>query len=113
MMSWDEVVTFALTLPDVEEGTSYGKPAAKLRGKMLAATTAPNAGSFVLHVAIEEKDMLIDTDPGTFWQTAHYNGWPAVLVRYGTPARDRIETLIERAWWDRASARQRGGRDRP
>lgn len=107
MKDWDDVVAFALTLPDVEQGTTYGKPAVKLRGKMLAATTAPDAGSFVLHSALVEKEVLMETDPATFWETDHYRGWPAVLVRYGTPPRERIELALHRAWWDRASARQR------
>ena len=107
MKDWAEVVAFALTLPGVEQGTSYGKPSLKLRGKMLAATTAPDPGSFVLHVALSDKEVLIATDPDTFWETDHYRGWPAVLVRHGTPMRDRIELLLRRAWWDRASVTQR------
>lgn len=105
--AWADVVAIGRALPDVVESTSYGKPAIKLNRRMLAATTAPDAGSFVLHVAVEEKEVLIDTDPDTFWQTDHYRGWPAMLVRYGTSTRERIAILIARAWWDRASARQR------
>ena len=107
MTGWGDVVRVATALPGVEEGTSYGKPAVKIRGKTIAAATAPERGSFVLHVAVVEKEVLIATDPDTFWETDHYRGWPAVLVRYGTAADERIETLIARAWWDRASVRQR------
>jgi hypothetical protein len=104
---WAEVVDCAMALPGVEVGTTYGKPAVKLRGKMLAATTAPDDDSFVLHAHIEEKAVLIETDPDTFWETDHYKGWPAVLVRYGTDARERIAVLLERAWWDRTTKTQR------
>ena len=104
---WADVVAAARRLPQVEEGTSYGKPALKLNGRMIAAATAPDIGSFVLHVGVEEKEVLIATDPATFWETDHYRGWPAVLVRYGTPARERIELLLARAWWDRAKTAQR------
>ena len=107
MKDWPDVVAFAQTLPDVELGATYGKPSLKLRGRMLAATTSPDPLSFVLHVAVEDKAVLIETDSDTFWETDHYHGWPAVLVRYGTPARERIELLIRRAWWDRASKSQR------
>ena len=113
MKDWDEVVAFACALPGVERGATYGKPAVKVRGKMIAATTAPDSSSFVLHAGVDDKAMLIATNPEAFWETDHYRGWPAVLVRYGTPARERIEMLIERAWWDRASKAQRGERDRP
>lgn len=107
MRDWADVVATGLALPDVELGTSYGQPALRFRGGTLAGTTAPDPDSFVLHVAMAEKDVLLATDPATFWQTDHYRGWPAILVRYGTEAGDRIALLLQRAWWDRATQRQR------
>ncbi len=107
MRNWDDVVQAGTALPGVVCGTSYGRPALKFRSKTLAATTAPDPDSFVLHVGIEEKEVLIDTDPATFWETEHYRGWPALLVRYGTDASDRIGLLLKRAWWDRATKAQR------
>ncbi|GGB22277.1 hypothetical protein GCM10011380_09810 [Sphingomonas metalli] len=101
------MVAAGLDLPGVETGTAYGRPALRFRGKVLAAATAPSADSFVLQVAEAEKEMLLETDPDTFWQTDHYRGWPAVLVRYGTQAEERIATLLARTWWDRATLRQR------
>jgi hypothetical protein len=50
----------------------------------------------------------METDPDTFWQTDHYRGWPAVLVRFGSSDRERIETVIRRAWWDRLTKKQQG-----
>ena len=107
MKDWAAVVDAATALPGVDQGLSYGKPALKFRGKMLAATTAPEPASFVLRVAIAEKEVLIETDPATFWETDHYRGWPAILVRYGSTSTDRIALLLARAWWDRATAAQR------
>ena len=90
MRDWAEVVAAGLALPGVEQGSRYGRPALLFRGRMLAATTAPDPASFVLHVALPDKEVLIDTDPATFWETDHYRGWPAILVRYGTAATGRI-----------------------
>jgi hypothetical protein len=104
--SWDEVVTFALTLPETELGTSYGRPAVKVRGKAFVYP-GREAGSFAVSSPLEEKAFLIETDPATFWETPHYRGWPAVLVRFGSKDRPRIELVIRRAWWDRASKAQR------
>lgn len=106
MKNWHAVEAFALTLPGVVRDTSYGKPALKLRGKAIATTTAPAHDSFVLMTPLAEKEVLIETDPDTFWETDHYRGWPAVLVRYGTPAGERIATLLTRGWWDRATKAQ-------
>lgn len=107
MKDWAAVVDAGAALPGVDQGTTYGKAALRFRGRMLAATTAPVPDSFVLHVAIDEKEVLLATDPATFWQTDHYRNWPAVLVRYGSNATDRVVLLLTRAWWDRATAAQR------
>lgn len=110
---WAAVVA-GLALPGVELGSSYGQPALRFRKGTLAGTTAPDPGSFVLHVSLAEKEVLLETDPATFWQTDHYRDWPAILVRYGTDAGNRIALLLERAWWDRATVRQRRDRgERP
>jgi hypothetical protein len=113
MNSWDEVVAFALALPDTELSTSYGRPAVKVNGKAFVYP-GREAGSFAIAPPLPEKELLMETDPDTFWETAHYRGWPAVLVRYGSADRERIETVIVRAWWDRLKKPQREAfSDRP
>src|SRR3546814_14005214 len=64
-------------------------------------------GSFHVMAPHEEKELLLETDPGSFWQTPHYEGWPGLLVRYGAPDPDRVADVIRRAWWDRAKKAQR------
>ena len=52
--------------------------------------------------------MLKETDPATFWQTPHYEGWPAVLVRFDSPDPDRVRAMIERSHaWSAAKPRPR------
>lgn len=109
MKNWDEVLAFALALPQTELSTSYGKPAVKVRGKAFVYP-GREVGSFALASPLDEKALLMETEPDTFWETPHYRGWPAVLVRYDSPSRERIEMVIERAWWDRASKAQRTAR---
>jgi hypothetical protein len=106
MTDWDAVVAVGLTLPGVEVGTSYRRPALRFRGGTLAGTTAPDPASFVLHVHAADKELLLESDPATFWQTDHYRGYPVVLVRYGTAEGERIAMLLRRAWWDRATRAQ-------
>ena len=103
---WEEAVNFALGLPDTELSTSYGKPAVKVRGKTFLFT-GREPGSFGVMAPMPEKELLMETDPDTFWETDHYRGWPGVLVRYGSPEGKRIERVIARAWWDKASKAQR------
>ena len=102
---WDSVMAFGLTLPGTEESTSYGKPAVRVRGKAFLFP-GRERGSFAVMAPIEEKELLIETDPQTFWETDHYRGYPAVLVRFGSPDRERVENVIRRAWWDRLTKAQ-------
>ena len=103
--SWDSVMAFALTLPGTEPSTSWGAPTVRVRGKAFVYP-GREEGSFALASRLEEKEFLMETDPDTFWETDHYRGWPAVLVRFGSEDRERIETVIRRAWWDRLSKAQ-------
>lgn len=99
---WKSVRDYALTLPDAELASA----SVKVRGKAFVYPGREN-GSFCVRSPLDEKEMLMMTDPDTFWESPHYSGWPAVLVRFGGPDRDRIELVIRRAWWDRASKAQR------
>jgi len=106
MKNWGEVVAFACALPEVEMISFYGVPCPKLNGKALASPSREE-DSFCLFVSVSEKEMLMETDPDTFWETAHYRNYPAVLVRYGTADPERVAALLERAWERRASKAQR------
>lgn len=110
-ISWEEVVATALSLPGAELSRSYGRPALKVRGKAFAATGKKD-DHFVLWAELDEVDMLMETEPQVFFQTDHYKGWPAVLVRYATADPERLAALLERAWERRASKAQRIERER-
>jgi hypothetical protein len=104
--TWADVSAFALSLPDTEMSTSYGKPAVKVRDKAFLFP-GRERGSFAVMSPLDEKELLMETEPDTFWETPHYSGYPAVLIHFGSPSRERIELVIQRAWWDRASRAQR------
>lgn len=106
MNGWADVVAFALTLPGVERGSSYGQPAVTVDGKAFAST-GREPGSFHVRSMHEEKAVLLETDPDTFWQTAHYEKWPGLLVRFGAADPERVRLVLTRAWWDAAKARTR------
>ena len=103
---WDDVVAFACGLPDVEMASFYGALCPKLNGKALASP-GREPGSFAVMCKPGEKELLLETDPETFWQTAHYEGWHALLVRFGSVDPERVADVIRRAWWDRAKKPQR------
>ena len=106
MKDWADVVNFACSLPDVEMAPFYGTPCPKVNGKAFVSP-GREAGSFHVMSPHEEKAVLLETDPDTFWQTPHYEGWPGLLVRYGAADEERVRNVIRRAWWDRATKAQR------
>lgn len=102
---WDTLVAFALTLPGTHVGAHYGKPAVKVVANDRAfLSPSREEGSFVLQIDEDTKALLIETDPDTYWETPHYRGWPALLVRYHSTDPDRVRDMIERAH-ERAAAR--------
>lgn len=106
MNSWAQVVAFAQSLPDVQMAPYYGTPCPKVNGKAFVSP-GREPGSFQVMTPHDEKALLLETDPDTFWQTPHYEGWPGVLVRFGSRDVDRVRDVIRRAWWDRAKKPQR------
>lgn len=98
-MTWEEAVAFALSLPDAERGTSYGQPAVKVasNGRAFLFPSHETDTSFGLAIDLDTIEMLKETDPATFWQTPHYVGWEAVLVRYETEDNKRVREVIERS----------------
>ncbi|MGV3480945.1 MAG: MmcQ/YjbR family DNA-binding protein [Sphingobium sp.] len=106
-LDWDGVVAFALSLPGTELSTSYGKPAVKTNGRAFVAPGRED-GSFCLMIDLDTVEMLMETDPDTYWQTPHYAGWPAVLVRHDSADPDRVRTMIVQAHgWNAARPKPR------
>lgn len=95
--SWDEAVAFALALPGTELSSSYGKPAVKVNGRAFLFLGREEETSFGVAIDLDTVEMLKATDPGTFWQTPHYEGWPAVLVRYGSQDPERVRDIVRRS----------------
>ena len=98
--SWDEAVAFALTLPGTELSTSYGKPAVKVNGRAFLYVGREAESSFGVAIDLDTVELLKETDPATFWQSPHYEGWPAVLIRFDSPDPGRVREVVERshAW---------------
>jgi len=98
-MTFEEAIQFALTLPDTERGTSYGKPAVKVvsNGRAFLFPSHEPDTSFGVAIDLDTIEMLKETDPSTFWQTPHYLGWEGVLIRYDSKDPERVRDVIERS----------------
>jgi hypothetical protein len=100
-MDWADVAKAGLALRGVEAGTSYGRPALRVRGKVIACAGKQD-DHFVLMLDIVRVALLMEMEPELFFQTPHYAGWPCVLVRYAALPADELPSLLEEAWALRA-----------
>jgi hypothetical protein len=100
-ITFDTVRTIGLGLPDVEEGTTYGSPALKVRGMLLtclAIHKSAEPDSLAVRIDFEQRDLLIETDPDTYYLTDHYVDYPVVLVRLSRIHLDALRDLLAAAW---------------
>jgi hypothetical protein len=96
-MTFEEVSALALALPGVEDGTSYGTPALKVRGK-LVARLKEDGDTLVVRVSFDEREMLMEVAPEAFYLTDHYRPWPSVLVRLSAVEPATLQRLLVQHW---------------
>jgi hypothetical protein len=95
--SFTAVESIGRSLPSVEVGTAWGKPALRVRGKMFACMTShksaePNTLAVMMDFA--SRDALIADDPQTYYLKPHYVDYPCVLVRLSRVRADALRDLI-------------------
>jgi len=103
-VSFDTVRRLALALPEVEEGLSYGTPAFRVGGKLLARLKE-DGGTLVIMIEFDEREALMAADPETFFITDHYRGYPSMLIRLSRVGAGRLGALLEQAWRRRVPKR--------
>lgn len=100
------VRAIALTLPAAEEGTSYGTPAFRVRGKFFLRLRE-DGESLVLKVGFDARDVLLAADPDVFFTTPHYDGYPTVLVHLSRVRPSVLREVMEQAWSENAPKKLR------
>src|SRR5688500_16070668 len=100
--SFDDVKTVGLALPDVEAVTKYdGSPMLK-RGGGFVAGVAPHPsaepGTLVVRADLEERELLLEDAPETYYLTEYYRRHPLVLVRLTRIDRDALRDLLAMSW---------------
>lgn len=88
---------WALALPGVEEGVSYGTPALRVRGKLFLRLWE-DGETLVLKTDEYERDFLLESDPAAFFVTDHYRGYPIVLVRLAAARPEQLRALVVDSW---------------
>ena len=97
--SWDKAEAFALTLPGTVRSTIYNMPMVMIAKNRRPFLVTGHEAKTSFAVPLDEgyAEMLLETDPESFWQSQHYAGSSAVLVRYSSPDPDRVCDVIEYA----------------
>ena len=119
MAGWDDVRRIALALPETDEHVSRGNVHWRVREKLFvwerplrqsdlralgdAAPDGPILGARVEHLGA--KEALLADDPGVYFTTPHFEGYPAVLVRLERIDLAELEELVAEAWLARAPKR--------
>jgi hypothetical protein len=95
--SFARVTGLGRSLPDTEEGTSWGSPALKTSGQMFACLPTHKSaepGSVVVCVDFAQRDDLLAADPQTYYVKDHYLNYPCVLVRLARIHDDALRDLL-------------------
>jgi len=92
-----------LPLPEISEGTSYGTPALLVKGKSFIRLKDP--GTLVLLCPLEQKELLIEMAPHIYFETDHYKGWAAVLIRLAAISDAELSQRLAEGWRHRAPKR--------
>jgi hypothetical protein len=117
--TWDDVRRLALALPETDERRSRELLQWRVKDKLFVwerplrrsdlealgdrAPDGPILGVRVEHLVA--KEALLADDPGVFFTTPHFDGYPAVLVRLDRIDPAELEELITEAWLARAPKR--------
>lgn len=108
MANVDDIRRIALSFPETDEHPSYNQTVS-FRVKKKGFTRIREDGeSLVLFTAtLEEKEEFLKADPLKFFTTPHYDGYPAILLRFAEVDVDELRELLADSWRVRAPARLR------
>ena len=105
MATWDDVRRLALELPEVEEATGWGQPCFKVAGRTFVNMSPHERGALVVRADPAEKPFLIESRPDVYFDTRHYAGYPALLVRLEAIEEDELRERLIDAWLIKAPKR--------
>ena len=105
MITWEEVVAIGTRFPEVEEGTCFGTPALRVKGKFMCRLRTDPDALVVRVIDLADAEALLLGRPDVYFSTPHYDGHPYVLVRLDVVDPKELAELLEDAWRLRAPKR--------
>jgi hypothetical protein len=98
VVTWKTIRELALSLPAVVEDPG-DRPGWRVRGKLFAwKSRERDGGALAIRVDRDEKRLLLEGRSEIYFETPHYVGYPAVLVRLDRIGRRELREMLEDAW---------------
>jgi hypothetical protein len=98
MVSEDDVRQIALSLPETAEKPYHRLPSFRVRSTLFIRIHELPDTLFMRCASIDERNELLKAEPGKFFITPHYDGYPGILVRLSQVDRAEITELLIEAW---------------
>jgi hypothetical protein len=108
MVDADTVRHIACALPQVEDGSSGTALRFSVMGKAFAWSLMERDGTkgprtprpevLAVRCAAKDKPEILASDPETFFETEHYRGYPAVLVRLERVDEATLRDVLAAGW---------------
>jgi len=102
-MNWQQLCKLARELPEVEEGSWYGTPGLKVRGKGFVRLKEDGESVVFLLDDVDDQELLLEQDPELYHITDHYVGYAAVLARLKRLRVPECRIRLEQAWRRKAT----------
>jgi hypothetical protein len=99
-IDFDTVLEIARSLPEVQDSVSARGIGLRTRGKLFACTAIHQSAepdSLMVRMDPEERELLLATEPDSYYLTDHYRGYPAILVRLSKINRTTLRRLLMEA----------------
>jgi hypothetical protein len=97
-LTFEDVARIATQFPGVSVSTSYGTPALRV-GKRFMCRMWEDAEVLVLKPVEDiEQRFLMETRPGVFFKTPHYEGWDGILIHLSAVDEDTLRDMLQQCW---------------
>jgi len=98
MVTEEDIRRVALSLPGSVEKPYNRLPSFRVRSNLFLRVHELPDAFLVRCPSLEERNELLQAEPGKFFITPHYDNYPAVLVRLSQPGLDEMTELVTESW---------------
>lgn len=103
-LEWIEEIFEELHLPGVSKGSFMNRPSLRHRHKSIIGSK--DGQVLVVHCPLDTKERLLEDQPDVYFQTEHYEDYPALLIRPEMVDKTTLKKRIEEAWRMNATKQQ-------